>query len=117
MRKLFLTVLLLLLASSAESQTLTPVTVDLNWAHDGKNVTGFRIHKGSSVSSLSKAVDINGASVRTYRYTGNEALPVCIGISAVNQLGESPVVSKTDAGVDVCLGKPGAPTSFTFSVQ
>lgn len=117
MKNLILFLTLLATCSIAEAQTQT-VKVDFGWTHNGQYTTGFRLYKGPTPATLAKAVDIPGGStVRTYLFTGTETLPVCFGLSAYGPSGESPVVSKTDAGVDVCLGKPGAPTSFTFSVQ
>jgi hypothetical protein len=108
---------LLLLATTVEAQPLQQVKVDFAWQHNGQFTTGFRLYKGASTATLVKAVDMPGGSTaRAYSYTGTDTLPVCFGLSAYGPSGESAVVSKTDTGVDVCLGKPGAPTSFSFSV-
>lgn len=115
--KIKLSLLFLLLPSIAVAQPLQNVKIDFSWQHDGQFTTGFRLYKGPTPGALVKAVDIPGGSaIRSYSYSAVDTLPECFGLSAYGPSGESAIMTKTPAGVDVCLGKPVAPTSFSFSV-
>lgn len=110
-------VALLAFAAPAAAQPAQQLSVKFNWQHDGQYTSGFKLYKGSSPGALLKVVDIPGGSTRTYTYSALEQLPVCFGLSAVGPTGESAVITKDSTGADVCLGKPQAPTGFSFSVQ
>lgn len=105
---------ILLFASVAHAQT-APIDIPFSWQSNGKNVTGFRLYKGTSPATFIKAADIVGATVRTYNFKSTEMLPICFGLSAYGAGGESAIVTKDNNGVDVCVGKPDSPSSFSFS--
>lgn len=116
-RVLIIALLLGCFCSIAQAQPAQQLTVKFNWTHDGQFTNGFRLYKGGSPGALLKVADIAGGSTRTFTYSGLEQFPVCFGISAIGPTGESAVMTKDQAGVDVCLGKPQAPGGFSFSVQ
>lgn len=109
--------ILLSCAYLVEAQPLQNIKVDFTWTHNGEFTTGYRLYKGPTPSTLVKAIDIPGNTVRTYSFTSVETLPICFGMSAFGPSGESSIVSSTTGGVNVCVGKPVPLSSFSFSVR
>lgn len=83
-------------------------------------VKEFKLYKGATIASMVPVKTITvvpgqpGPFSTTYDFT--DATPQYFGVSASNNFGESPIITKDGSGNDVLLGKPLAPTSFSFSV-
>lgn len=106
MKKLLLAIALLPAAVQAQE-----VTIAWNGHILAKKHT---IYRGPAPTALVKVQDTDELFYK-FDYTGSEI--VCYGVSASNDFGESPIQTKTEAGEDVCVGKPMAPKGFSFSVQ
>jgi hypothetical protein len=112
MRKLCLHLLLLLVTSPAYAEVVTFV-----WNHTELGVGGYKLYKSVDQQNWTELQNIPDKTVKTAQYNKTTETIECFGISAYSPAGEeSPITTKTDAGEDVCLGKPAAPTTFSFSV-
>lgn len=101
---------------------MLPVLVVFQWQHDGAfTVSEFNLYKGAAPGSMQKIATVPatpvGAGVYEVQYDFQDTTPQYFGISAVNNLGESPITTTGTGGAPVLLGKPQAPQAFGWSVN
>lgn len=94
------------------------VTFSWNSGNPPGFVREFKLYKGASIATLAPIQTITVVGNQTdfsTTYDFTDSAPQYFGVSAVNNFGESVVVTKDGSGNDVKLGKPSAPISFSFS--
>lgn len=92
--------------------------ITINWSHTGNYVEGFKLYvaPASSPTSWQLEQDIQDSAARQTSYTfPQDSEPLCFGLTAYNVLEESERVTTLADGGPACLGKPTAPTTFSFS--
>lgn len=87
------------------------------WSHDELGTAGYKLYKSPDASNWTEESNIIGSSNKTVQYNKTGENVECFGVTAYSASGqESAMTITTDAGAQVCLGKPSQPTTFSFSV-
>lgn len=98
------------------------INVHMEWLYpgDGPIVKGYKIYRGNSLTNFTTFVDVPAEDLNMYVYTvkTTDTLPLCFGISAYNEFGESEITTTTTTGEIPCIGEsPVAPVNFIFTVR
>jgi hypothetical protein len=90
------------------------------WTHSGEGKpAGFKLYNGDAPQGdkMQALLDVPDGAARKVTVAVSHADIKCYGLSAYNALGESAITVKQDNGEDLCLGKPLAPSAFTYSAK
>lgn len=90
--------------------------ITFQWSHNEVGAVGYKLYKSSDQQNWVEVANIVGAANKSTQHDKTTDTIECFGITAYSASAqESTMTTKTSAGEDVCLGKPIAPTAFSFS--
>ncbi|MDD5652813.1 MAG: fibronectin type III domain-containing protein, partial [Candidatus Omnitrophica bacterium] len=111
--------------TSFTGSTISTTQVNLAWQHNGVNLTGFKVIRGTNGSTFPDVVTVTNASARSYNNTGlNPGIKYYYKICALNSSVESdyagPIAARTFAitasATDVALRLvKGPPGEYTYT--
>lgn len=107
--KLLFTILLLPAPVLAE-------VINFTWNHDKVGTAGYKLYKSTDQQNWTVVANISDPELTAASYNKTTVTVECFGVTAYSGSGEeSTMTTKRNDGSDVCLGKPTAPTTFSFS--